>query len=266
MNSIFKITSLDKLKKQDGDLFDSLTRNNISAVKKALDAGADINAKDGFGYTPLYKAAMHGNKEFIKLLAEAGANINNLVLPRGKAPLHAAVQSKRTEAVKLLISLGADVNIRDKDGYSPLHYAVMEDKVECVELLLDSGADIEIKNNSGNTALLLAVKKGSVFCIQPLLKTGADFTEIDADGMTAAHLAAEIGCTSIMSALAEAGADMDARDESGRTPMEILKHCYSGEYDRCADMIRKITKKVSAERLENEDIKTLSGTGYEFDI
>lgn len=51
--------------------------------------------------------------------------------------------------------------------------------------------------------------------------------------------------------------DMDLFDSitrnnisSGRTPMEILKHCYSGEYDRCADMIRKITKKVPAERLE----------------
>jgi ankyrin repeat protein len=49
---------------------------NIEAVKQHLAAGADVNAKEGVGATPLPAAAFEGHKEIVELLIEKGADVN----------------------------------------------------------------------------------------------------------------------------------------------------------------------------------------------
>ena len=95
---------------------------NIEAVKQHLAAGADVNAKDDWGETPLHFAADKGHKEVAELLIAEGADVNAKNMGE-LTPLHYAAIHGRTEVVELLIAEGADVNAKSEWGDTPLDYA-----------------------------------------------------------------------------------------------------------------------------------------------
>jgi ankyrin repeat protein len=100
-------------------------QGNIEAVKQAIDDGADVNAKDGPGWTPLHLAA-HGNKEVVELLIVEGANVNAKNVD-GLTPLFGAAVLGKNEIVELLIAKGADVNAKNDDGKTSLDWATHPD-------------------------------------------------------------------------------------------------------------------------------------------
>jgi ankyrin repeat protein len=84
---------------------------NVEAVKKHLDAGAEVNGKDKlFGHTLLHQAASGGNTEIVEMLLTAGADVNATEGIQGGTPLHSA---STKEVAGLLIAQGADVNIKN---------------------------------------------------------------------------------------------------------------------------------------------------------
>ena len=95
---------------------------NIEAVKQHLATGADVNAKNKVGQTPLYRAALYSQKEIVELLIAGGANVNAKDM-NGMTPLHRAAHEGYKEIVKLLIDEGTDVNAKDKEGDTPLDWA-----------------------------------------------------------------------------------------------------------------------------------------------
>jgi len=125
---------------------------DIEAVKKHLAKGADVNAKDGDGYTPLHSAVYYGHKEIAELLIAEGADVN----AKGGGewtPLHNAALGGHKEIVELLIANGVDVNAKDKDGLTPLIQSAIEGQKEVAELLISKGADVNARNKKGGTAL-----------------------------------------------------------------------------------------------------------------
>ena len=60
----------------DGALIQATKDGNIEAVKQHLAAGADVNARDANGLTPLHGAAFLGEKEIVELLIAKGADVN----------------------------------------------------------------------------------------------------------------------------------------------------------------------------------------------
>ena len=57
-------------------LFEAAAVGNIEAVKQHLATGADVNAKNKVGQTPLHRAALYSQKEIVELLIAGGANVN----------------------------------------------------------------------------------------------------------------------------------------------------------------------------------------------
>jgi ankyrin repeat protein len=79
----------------------AIYKGSIEEVKQHLAAGAEVNAKDGDGWTPLYGAAWWGHKEVAELLIAKGADVN--VKERvGKTPLDAANERNHPEIADLL--------------------------------------------------------------------------------------------------------------------------------------------------------------------
>ena len=76
----------------DRALLDAAWDGNIEAVKQHLDAGADLNAKEEDGETPLHAAVFKGHKEIVELLIEKGADVNAKA-GFGSTPLHDAAFS-----------------------------------------------------------------------------------------------------------------------------------------------------------------------------
>jgi ankyrin repeat protein len=74
---------------------------NIEAVKQHLVAGANVNTKDKWGWTPLSRAARSGHKEAVELLIDNGADVNAKD-DKGRTPLGGAIKQKQTEIADLL--------------------------------------------------------------------------------------------------------------------------------------------------------------------
>jgi ankyrin repeat protein len=155
-------------------------------VQTAIDAGADVDAKDHNGRTALMQAAWFGNKEAISLLLKAGADINAKDNDGWTALIGAAEVS--SEVVYLLLQAGADVNAKANDGWTALMLATREeDSNEVISLLLQAGADVNVKDNEGKTALMIAAEWGARAeeAVSLLLRAGADVNAKDNQGKTA---------------------------------------------------------------------------------
>ncbi len=109
-------------------LLQSVVEGNVKAVKQHLAVGADVNAKNRYGSTPLHRAAYAGHKEIAELLIAKGVDVDakddRFI---GQTPLHRAAWKSYKEIVELLIAAGADVNAKAVDGETPLDRATMPD-------------------------------------------------------------------------------------------------------------------------------------------
>nr|GMD52112.1 signal recognition particle 43 kDa protein, chloroplastic [Ipomoea batatas] len=98
-----------------------------SALRKLVEAGdgRDVDAVDEDGRTALLFVSGLGSEECVKLLAEAGAEINYKDKRGGLTPLHMAAGYVRPGVAKLLIELGADPEAEDDKAQTPLDLARM---------------------------------------------------------------------------------------------------------------------------------------------
>ena len=119
--------------------------------------------------TNLWDAARHNDVATINEMLQAGADIE-AVDPKGFSPLMLAVYSGSREASHILLVRGANPNGRDKVGNTPLMGACFKGYVELVELLLECGADASLKNQSGADALQLAQMFGQEAIVAVLTK------------------------------------------------------------------------------------------------
>lgn len=88
---------------------------DIRLVRILVEAGADVNAANRLGYTPLHNAAMINNSEIAKYLIEHGANIEARAM-EGNTPLVVAYASP--EVAFLLIEQGADYLVKIENGFT----------------------------------------------------------------------------------------------------------------------------------------------------
>lgn len=104
--------------------------------------GADVNAIDRGGRTPLRYALMTSRTDIARLLIDRGANVNIDISIRNKfayKALHVAVMMGDREFVELLLEKGADVNAKDLQGQTPLQLAEEQKRTEIAELLRKYG-------------------------------------------------------------------------------------------------------------------------------
>ena len=137
---------------------EAVKNNHPDHVEAMLDAGADPNAKDEHGLTPLHWAISNVDRTIwrVRLLLDTGTD-PNAKDRAGNAPLHWALDHDSKEWItKALLDAGADPNLKNKVGNSPLHFAARYGRTTAVEILLDAGADPNLKNKKGELPLDVA--------------------------------------------------------------------------------------------------------------
>jgi outer membrane protein OmpA-like peptidoglycan-associated protein/ankyrin repeat protein len=195
-------------------LCNAATDGNLAKVSALLAKGADVNARDGHGNTPLMlTAAMNGNKQVAEAMLAKGADVRAMNEAKQTA-LYLAARRGFVDIIEMLAAKGADLNARDADGKAPLMVAISQEKIESVKTLLAKGADINAKDNLGDTVLMEAVLAKTPDILKLLLAKGADINAKNNDGGTAFSLATKMGKNEFVKVLKAAG----AKTEVPRTP------------------------------------------------
>jgi ankyrin repeat protein len=115
-----------------------------------LERGANVEAAMDNGSKPLYIAAIQGHIQIAKLLLIAHANLKSLNSKTLKTALDQAITNNHLEIVKLLLDAGLDINILSSDRSTPLYLAATYSRIRIVELLLEYGADKRIPLHDGS--------------------------------------------------------------------------------------------------------------------
>lgn len=122
-------------------------------VEFLLRHGADANAANTYGKTPLNLAVQHEyGIETVRFLLAAGA--------RPQEPLNDAAGKSggsAAQVVKALLDAGASVNVPNVLGTTPLHQAASYGSAEVIRVLLASGAEINARDRDGKTPLHAAL-------------------------------------------------------------------------------------------------------------
>jgi ankyrin repeat protein len=214
---------------EPNDLFHAIHAGDLAAARAELAKGANVNARDEEGSTPLMYCALYSSDAAcLRLLLDHGAN-PNAVNAFGATALIWGTSS--LEKVKLLVESGADVNARSKPGKTALMVAASQDGAgPIVSYLLAHGARTDIKDELAGipvipigggaaTALIQAAKARDGEALAALLKKDVDINAKEKNGSTALLNAIAYRNHRNIKMLLAKGADVNAANAGGFSPL-----------------------------------------------
>ena len=136
-------------------------------------ADANVQHPCGFGRTLLHEAGFRGKLAAMRFLLTQGADLEARDL-HGQSPLIIAARAGQTRRVELLLEQGADPNAREQWGRTALHWAAREGHASTVQTLLAGGADPRTRDMWGCTAETRAVQKQHQQVLSLLKKAGQE--------------------------------------------------------------------------------------------
>jgi ankyrin repeat protein len=221
-------------------LADLIQSGERSAALALIDDGADVNATQGDGTTPLHWAVYKVDHDLVAELLERGAKAD-VTNKYGSSPLAEAVKLGDLPLVRQLLDGGANVESPNGDGQTALMLAADIGALDVAKLLVERGADVNAKEAwRDQTALMWAVDSNHPELTQFLIDQGADVnvrasandwdSQITSEpraqyrpvgGLTVLIYAARSGCTRCVRSLIAAGADINQPTPEGMTPLMI---------------------------------------------
>ena len=220
---------------------------NINRIKIDFEDGADVNAKDAQGATPLHYPAYRGHTEIAELLISKGADLNTKD-DNGETPLYQAEEVGLTHFGEVLTRKKETAALLRKHGakHGSIHTAVEGGDIEGVKEFLATGTDVNAKNKFGETPLDLingakrkraeiaellrkhggkhgtihsAVGGRDVEAVKEFLAAGADVNVKDMRGFTPLHWASISAHKEAVELLIANGADVNAKGDGESTPL-----------------------------------------------
>ena len=250
------------------DMLDAIRNNNAQKVREFIEAGINVNEPLEDNDTFLIRAASRGFLDIIKLLVEAGADVNiisqegdnalSMVAQSGcqelfdyllpltspeirewamKEALFNARRDKASEIVHMLSRAGANLNVQDDyNGGTPLMGAVLMRNLPFVKALIEKGADVNIANHEGKTALVFAA----------IFYDRYDLYDRDDEDEDIESILTKVGDTHVelIHLLFNAGAQLNSKDMQGRT---ALSHAAELGSHQAVELLIKLGADVNAQ-------------------
>lgn len=191
-----------------------------------------LKTPNNAGGTPLGSASQLGHFAIIKLLLQAGANVNQYNKNSGRTSLHWAALKNNEIILQLLLDFGADINQADHYGVTALHHAALQDNNNAIIFLLNNRARINQVDNLGNTPLFKAGESIGLF-----INAKADVNHRNNHGDTALHFIAIHNECEWIQLLLNAGASVNPVNKAGKTP---LFYAEQEQADEAVELLRSV--------------------------
>ncbi|KAH8668990.1 ankyrin repeat-containing domain protein [Xylariales sp. PMI_506] len=225
-------------------LMQSVVTGDVDVVRAVLDAGADLEKRNGHGFTALHCAILYGSPaspaSLVEELIGRGANVNVEADQNRGTPLVHAIVAGREDLARLLLDSGANINHQGSDRNTLLH-------------LLARTAD-----TGGEWELALRVVKGRLSDEQDAAQSVDEFRSLldarDIRDQTALHCAASSGNLAAVVALLDAGATIEPQDDSCLTPLS-----YAAGYDH-SDVVDLLISRGA------DEARTLTFGSFKFQL
>jgi ankyrin repeat protein len=202
-------------------------------------AQAPPSATEIAAYTGLHAAAAKGDAAEIARLAGSGADVNARD-KHGRTPLMVAAHGRHVAAAKALIAAKADLNLLDVQAYDVITIAAVADDLPMLELALASGGNPRaITSPYKGTALIAAAHLGHAKVVEALIAAKAPLDHVNNLAWTALIEAIVLGDggprhQATVAALVKGGANLDLADGHGVRPLSLAR---SRGYKRIAEIL-----------------------------
>jgi ankyrin len=233
----------------------------VGVAQLLLECGGNVNMQ-AKQQTPLHVASYFGKLDIVQLLLDHGANVDALD-KFGKTPLHYISKSKnKSKAVgidvaQLLLKHGGNVNAETKNQRTPLHVASYFGKLEIAQVLIEHGANVNASEFFGETPLHYVSRgecdsKEANSVVQLLLKHGGDVNAQTKQQWTPLHVASYHGKLEITQLLLKHGANVDALDEFGKTPLHHASQSKYAGVDVAQLVLEWCSENVNAQNMHQQ--------------
>ena len=202
---------------------------DIKTVETLVQNGADVNAADKHGTTPLIQAVESGSVEIAALLLSKGADVT---LP-GKKPKHSILyrplelafeKKEKNGCIPLLLKHPVDCTYQGKYTGSYLHMALLKEKRETfdfektIDALIKKGCDVNARDKNGQTPVFNATTDRA---FELMVKYGADLSVKNNQGQNLFFRINSAGMGRLL--LKNARLDINQQDNDGSTPIFFAK-------------------------------------------
>jgi len=200
----------------------------MGCVTSTAQAQVAPSAVEAARYTGLFAAAYQGDLAKAKKLLAAGAIVNARD-PYGRTAVHIATHARQRELIRTLAQAGAELELLENDRYDAVTIASVADDEDTLRVLLGLGASAKLTTSRyDGTALIAAAHLGHDGVVRQLIAAGAPLDHVNNLHWTALIEAIVLGNggprhQEVVRALLAAGASTRLTDREGNTPLALAK-------------------------------------------
>lgn len=200
----------------------------MASLTSTVQAQVAPSAVEAARYTGLLAAAQQGDLAKAKKLLAAGANVNARD-PYGRTAVHISTHARQRELIRVLAQAGADLELLENDRYDAVTIAAVADDEESLRVLLSLGASAKLTTSRyDGTALIAAAHLGHDGVVKQLIAAGAPLDHVNNLHWTALIEAIVLGNggprhQEVVRALLAAGTSTRLTDREGNTPLALAK-------------------------------------------
>jgi len=192
-------------------------------------------------YRGLFAAAAEGDAAQIRALAAKGAKVDAKD-GYGRTPLHVATYSAKHDAMRALVAASANPNALENDRYDIVTIASVANDVPTLKVALALGCSAKnITSRYDGTALIAAAHLGHAEVVRTLITAGAPLDHVNNLGWTAVIESIVLGDggprhVDTLKALIDAGANLNLADRQGQTPLALAQ---ARRYTTLVEMLKQ---------------------------